>query len=170
MENEKVIEVKPIRTHYFIGVFLFSFLGLVMLVYFKSNANEILGLSSFSKSTIHALMRNALTFGPSAAMFYIAFFICAPKLMLKWRIDRKFIQEISNFGGITTIDTCDMHKVDDVKLTNFGLFSDIKITTRDASSPVIKIKNIRNAEATEVFNFINEMAVNSVTERLNRKK
>ncbi len=170
IEENKVIDLKPIRIFDLIYFIILIIVSIVLVIYFSINANKILGISSFSKSSYHSLIRNLLTFLPSFILFNTAVFFHLPKLIQRWRIDNKFIQEIMSVGGVTAIDSCDMHKVEDVKLVGYGVYSEIVVTTKDKSSPTIKIKKIRNTEAKAAFDFINEMAVNSVTERLNRKK
>lgn len=100
---------------------------------------------------------------PTAVLTIWRFKSVYKKLLKRWEISRRFITS-ELFIGVPVIDTCDMTKVKDARMFNFGPVSNIKIMTTDHSSPIISMEFIPTKTAKEIVAFVRAHATNTYVE------
>jgi hypothetical protein len=86
-----------------------------------------------------------------------------PKLAKRFEISRRFIRS-NLFAGIDLVETTDMNKVQDLSMTRLGPVVNIKIMTRDKTTPEIRMEYIDRAKGEAIFAFISAHSMESLVE------
>lgn len=100
---------------------------------------------------------------PPAIFFFFSLRKMYPKLAKRFEISRRFIRS-NLFAGIDLVETTDMTKVQDISMTRLGPVVNLKIITRDKTTPEIRMELIDRAAGEAVFAFISAHSMESLIE------
>lgn len=86
-----------------------------------------------------------------------------PKLFVRHEVSRRYIRSFSGIV-IRNIETMDVMRIKDSSITSYGPFSTLHIVSRDVTSPLLDMNLIPSQEAQDAFLFLNDSAIDSITE------
>lgn len=146
----------------------------------KVNLGHLLEVKALSKVIINVPDLKGVIFSVAAlSLLFFSYYVIQAKT--SWvKYDIRSINTSNGFLSVVLAkNNVDMHRIVDVVLKRGILdrilkMSMIEIHSNDKTHPVLKIRGLCRDDADELFNHINEYAMNSLVEdrmrRLNKKK